>query len=222
MKKVWIFITAVSVFACTSSDKSAVESTKSNSKEDKVQTHDSLNSSIVINDEIQSDSALLIGLSRTIINEFNSNSFEFKNLDKYISSTGLIFVPYGYHNSSNVHLTKDSIWYYWGSNEKIKWGLYDGSGEEISLTLKEYFSEFIWDMNFSQADTVMLDDTKGLGNTIDNIKDYLPNARYVEFYIEGKNPDYGGMDWGILRLIYQKVDEEQFKLIAISHGQWTV
>lgn len=221
MKLICIFL-VVSVFACNSSDERTVESNQDRSEAVEEAVIDSLKLAKEIADETPDDSALLMSISMKIISEFKKETFSFKKIDSIISDKGLHFVPYGYHSPSNVHLPKDSINYYWRSNKTINWGSYDGSGDDINLTFKEYFDDFIWDMDFSQADTVMFENTKGLGNTIDNVHDYMPNAKFVEFYIEGKNPDYGGMDWGILRLIYEKDDNNEYKLIAISHGQWTV
>jgi len=221
MKYVWISLSMM-IFACNNSDEITGESIQNNSENKKEESIDTLISNNEKIEENLSDSALLLATSEKIIHEFKKEAFSFNNINEFISSEGLQFSPYGYHNTENVILPKDSLGYYWSSNEKINWGSFDGSGEEINLTLKEYFEKFIWDMDFSQADTVLYESTKGLGNTIDNLQDYMPNAKYVEYYIDGKNPDYGGMDWGLLRLIYAKDNDGEYKLVAISHGQWTV
>jgi hypothetical protein len=210
------------LFACTNSVEKGekLESQKAaETREEKSDTLEFRNENIT---NSQVDSALLVRTSKEIIAEFKKGVNPFVKINDFISSSGIIFIPYGYHSKDNVFLPKDSISYFWNSEQKVIWGSYDGSGDEIELTFKEYYKEFIWDMDFTQADTVMYEYSMGFGNTIDNLKEYIPSAKYVEFYIEGKNPDYGGMDWGLLRLIYDKDLDGRYKLIGISHGQWTV
>lgn len=164
----------------------------------------------------------LVEKSKKLLEQAKTSGLIAEELLEMIPAKGLRFVPYGYFNGDNPILKKDEIKNKWAKEDKIIWGTYDGSGETIELNLKEYFEKFIWDVNFLKADDIQLNKTRGTGNTIDNLKEVYPEADYVEFYMEGKNPDYGGMDWRLLRMVYAKNSDGKYELIAITHSQWTV
>lgn len=43
----------------------------------------------------------------------------------------------------------------------------------------------------------------------------------VEYYLPGENPDYGGLDWQSLRLVFQH-KEGAWYLVGVIHDEWTV
>jgi hypothetical protein len=43
----------------------------------------------------------------------------------------------------------------------------------------------------------------------------------IEYYFSGFDPQYGGMDWRSLRLVFIK-DSNNWYLAAIVHGEWTI
>jgi hypothetical protein len=42
----------------------------------------------------------------------------------------------------------------------------------------------------------------------------------VEYHFTGFEPDYGGLDWRSLRLVFMQDGDEWF-LIGIVHDEWT-
>jgi hypothetical protein len=101
------------------------------------------------------------------------------------------------------------------------WGAYDGSGNPIDLTFRNYYKEFVYGVDFARPDVVGFDQVVGQGNSIDNIATAYPNGVMVEYHFEGFDPQYAGMDWRSLRLVF----EEQggiWYLVGIVHDQWTI
>jgi hypothetical protein len=101
------------------------------------------------------------------------------------------------------------------------WGVFDGSGEPIDLTFAAYYERFIYDADFSRPDVVGLDETVGQGNTINNIAEVYPEAVTVEYHFEGFDPQYAGLDWRSLRLVFEAHGGSWY-LVGIVHDEWTI
>jgi hypothetical protein len=59
------------------------------------------------------------------------------------------------------------------------------------------------------------------GNSLENIKEVFPNARFVDFHIPGTDQESGGLDWSSIRLGFEH-DEGELKLTVILHSEWTI
>jgi hypothetical protein len=101
------------------------------------------------------------------------------------------------------------------------WGVYDGSGEPIELTFADYYDDFIYDQDFANAEQVGYDEAVGQGNTINNIGKFYPDAVFVEYHFSGFDPQYGGMDWVSLRLVFEQ-QEGVWYLVGVVHDEWTI
>jgi len=147
---------------------------------------------------------------------------DYQNLGNYLEPKGqLMFSPYGHISKQEaVRFSADDLEHV--NNVKIlRWGTYDGSGETISLNIDQYFDKFVYDSRFLEDGTMSINKIQGKGNTIINIAQVFPGSDFVEYYIPGKNPDYRGMDWASLRLIFKK-SGSQYYLQAIVHDGWTI
>jgi hypothetical protein len=107
------------------------------------------------------------------------------------------------------------------SDKVYTWGAYDGSGEPIKLTFEEYLSAFVYDKDFLNAEYVGYDEYIGQGNTINNIFDVYPDGKLLEYYFSGFEPEYEGIDWESLKLIFEEKDGSWY-LVGIVHDQWTI
>jgi len=135
---------------------------------------------------------------------------------------GVRFSPYGY-----VDVDKDLVF----TAEKVKklatdstlyhWGYYDGSGEPIRLKFSDYYKKFIYDVDFLNAEQVGYNKTLGHGNSLNNSFEVYKNSIIVEYYFSGFDPQYGGMDWRSLRLVFEKKNDVWY-LVGIIHDQWTI
>lgn len=104
---------------------------------------------------------------------------------------------------------------------KLHWGSYDGSGDPIDLTFRDYFEKFVYNQDFSSAPQTNVNKLSGKGNTPFNGQEIYPDASYVEFHFPGFDKKNDGMDWESLVLVFRPVGGD-WKLCAIVHGQWTI
>jgi hypothetical protein len=134
---------------------------------------------------------------------------------------GLRFSPYSFVLPEHLAFSPDQLRGLMDDPNIYTWGAFDGSGEPIQMTFKDYFKRFIYSKDFASADQVSLDQRLGQGNTIDNSREFYPEAVVVEYYLPGENPDYGGMDWQSLRLVFQQEDGAWY-LVGVIHDEWTI
>lgn len=135
---------------------------------------------------------------------------------------GLRLSPYTFVNAeSDVVLKPTDVEKLANDTEEKLWGNYDGSGEEIRLTGKDYFAKFVYDKDFLAAPQISVNERVGSGNSIDNAKEIYPDAQIWEFHFSGFDKQYEGMDWESLRLVFQKI-ENHWWLIGIIHDAWTI
>ena len=148
---------------------------------------------------------------------------DFPKLASFINPQwGLRFTPYANIDTNNSQQLSSSQLVELGRSQKrIKWGLYDGSGKPINLSVDLYFDKFVYPKDFLNAEKKSINKSMGGGNSLDNLRDIYPDADYTEFYFSGFDPKYDGMDWQKLRLVFKTQDGHPY-LIAIVHDQWTI
>jgi hypothetical protein len=147
---------------------------------------------------------------------------EYSGLSRYIHpDLCLRFSPYPNLNPENLRFCPAQISALFKSDEVQVWGRYDGTGEPIRLTGPEYAEEFIYDQDYLNAPVVGYNQPVSSGNSLNNIQDIYPEAVFIEYHFPEIDPQYGGMDWRSLRLVYQKIDQIWY-LIAVVHGEWTI
>ena len=134
---------------------------------------------------------------------------------------GVRFSPYSYVLPEHLSFAPESLATLLDDPNTYTWGTFDGSGEPIQMTFKDYFERFVYSKDFASAGQVSLDQRLGRGNTIDNSHEYFPGSVVVEYYLPGENPEYGGLDWQSLRLVFQQVDGKWY-LAGVIHDEWTI
>lgn len=144
-------------------------------------------------------------------------------LSTYIhESKGLRFTPY-----TNIDIENDRVFnseQVIGLNEDntiYNWGNYDGSGHPIDLKFSDYYDEFIYSQDFLNPQMIGNNMTIGMGNSINNIDKAYPNGSFIEFHFTGIDPQYEGIDWESLKLVFEE-DNGNWKLVGIVHDQWTI
>jgi predicted small secreted protein len=134
---------------------------------------------------------------------------------------GLRFSPYAHIEiEASQRFDADKLPEFKQTTE-LEWGAYDGSGDPILLSFRDYFEKFVYDQDFASAPDVSLNELKGQGNVPFNGPDVYPGSSYVEFHFPGFDSQYEGMDWESLILILRLVNGD-WKLCAIVHAGWTV
>jgi len=169
------------------------------------------------------------GNSNTLVSEAFEVMELIKNQDaaglnlKVSPTRGLGFSPYQYVDT-NEHIVFDQnnqIPNMFTDTTAYDWGEYDGSGEDISGEFASYYNEFVYDEEYINPHILGINTIVSSGNMINNIEDIYPNDEYVEFYFEGFDPQYAGMDWSSLTLVFEEVNGTYY-LIEIVHGNWTI
>ena len=141
----------------------------------------------------------------------------------YVHPTeGVRFSPYDNVDiSSDLVFTQTQVVGLMNDAQVYTWGDYDGSGEPINLNFADYFQEFVYDEDYQNPNMIGNNVLFGQGNIINNISDVYPNCMFVDFHFTGFDPQYEGMDWSSLRLIFEE-DNGTWYLVGIVHGQWTI
>ena len=135
---------------------------------------------------------------------------------------GIRFSPYGFIDTvKHKHFTSAQFKAAIQGIEKIKWGQYDGSGEEILLNCKDYFTRFVYNKDFLNAEKKSFNNTIGRGNSLNNLAAVYPGLPFVENYFSGFEKKYEGMDWCSLTLVFAKW-EQTYYLVGMVHDQWTI
>ncbi len=135
---------------------------------------------------------------------------------------GVRFSPYGYVDIKNdLVFTAEELKKLATDSKPYLWGYYDGSGEPISLSFSDYHKKFIYDVDFVNAEQVGYNKTLGHGNSLNNSFEVYKNSIIVEYYFSGFDPQYEGMDWRSLRLVFEKKDDIWY-IVGIIHDQWTI
>ena len=133
---------------------------------------------------------------------------------------GVRFTPYAYLMEEQLVFNPEELSVLMESEVVYTWGSYDGTGDPIELTFREYYNEFIYSADFLNPDEIGVNERIGQGNSLDNIAEFYENPTYVEYYLSGTE-EYAGMDWQSLRLVFTLEDGRWF-LIGIVHDQWTI
>lgn len=121
-------------------------------------------------------------------------------------------------------IRKDQLMRMWASPKRHNWGGggYDGSGDPIWLTFKNYHGRFIFDHDFSRAKSIAYNpETMSHGNTPNNIRALYPQAIAVEYYFPGFDSKRSGMDWSSLWLVFEKKGSVWY-VVGIVHDEWTI
>lgn len=67
---------------------------------------------------------------------------------------------------------------------------------------------------------IFTDTESGQKSIHTNVSQVYPAGEFVEFYFAGFDTEFGGVDWGSLRLIFEQLDDGWY-LVGIVHYQTT-
>ena len=143
-------------------------------------------------------------------------------LRKYFSEDGVLFSPYGYIDSArSKKLSPDDLIAAISKNWILTWGSYDGTGDPIKLTVKDYLKKFVYNADYVNAEAIGFDEVIKQGNSTNNLKEIYPNHHFIDYHFSGFDQKLKGIDWTSLRLVFEKINGEYF-LVAVIHDQWTI
>ncbi len=172
-------------------------------------------------DLLYKNDSVLLSLTTEILTAIKDK--DYKKLTEYIHpKDGIRFSPYGFIDTANdVTATRSTFRLNAYTNKKRIWGYYDGSGDPIKMTSKEYFKRFVYDADFLNAEKTSLNQCLGSGNSQNNILIIYDDLPFTESFFPGIDEQFGGMDWRALRLVYKEY-EGKYYLVAIVHDEWTI
>lgn len=142
-------------------------------------------------------------------------------IDDIHPTLGVRFSMYAYVQPQKDKVFSRSQFAQYLKESKIRftWGERDGVGDLLVIPLPQYLNDWVNAKTFDNAE-VFVNEFKGSGNSINNIKKIHPNADIVEFYYKGSE-EYSGIDWRALRLVFENYQGKRY-LVAIVNDQWTV
>lgn len=103
----------------------------------------------------------------------------------------------------------------------LDWGIFDGTGDPILATRRDYYKRFVYDADFFSAPVIGRNTRVSYGNLINNVAEFYPDAVWIEFHFPQIDPQYMGMDWRSLTLVLESVDGIYY-LVGVVHGEWTI
>jgi hypothetical protein len=175
--------------------------------------------SLAFSAHAQTEKAQVLAKSKQVLVALKNK--DAKTLATYVHpAKGVRFSPYG-----NVDTEKDLTF---RRKDVVKiyalpayvWGQADGSGDDIKLNFAGYHKNFIYDKDFARAPKVGYNRVVKQGNTIVNVAEAYPKAKFVEYHFPGTAKN-DGMDWRSLRLVFEKSGKNWY-LVGVSHDQWTI
>jgi len=160
-------------------------------------------------------------ISNKVINAISTKHF-YAISEIVHPAKGVRFTPYTYVSVDNdVVFNIEKIESFLSNQDVYLWGQYDGTGFEISLTPNEYYDKFIYTEDFLYPEEIGYNEVLSRGNMLENQFEVYENAIVVEYYFSGFNPEYEGIDWRSLRLVFEEYEGE-WKLVGVIHNQWTI
>ena len=167
------------------------------------------------------DDSLIFCLSKTVLISIKNK--DYKKFSQFIhQKLGIRFSPYAYVDTSvNMKFTPSKFMEEIANRNKFKWGRYDGSGASIFLTIENYFSKFVYNADFVNAEKFSLNKMIAGGNSRNNLEAVYSGCNYSESYFTGIDKKNKGMDWCCLRLVFKK-ENNIFYLVGLIHDQWTI
>ena len=135
-------------------------------------------------------------------------------------SKGLQFSPYVHAANSDRKFARSRVRALGQTQQRYLWGSYDGTGDPIRLSWREYFLKFVYNRNFAATPNVSYNVIKNRGNTPNNLHAFYPGSIVVEYFTpDPKEAD--GFNWQGLWLVFQPRGTNWY-LVGIAHDQWTI
>lgn len=220
-KLLTILTTCLLASACAAPSISASGSTDSTIRSDGSSSSNNNASATTQNSASQSKETQILQQAEQIQNYLATDNY--KALTAFIHPTkGVRFSMYAYvHKDSDKVFSREQFTtYLQQSRIKFTWGAKDGSGELHITTLPDFLNNWVAAEQY-EVKSATFNKFQGSGNSLNNLKEAYPSADFVEFYHSGKNPEYQGMDWRAMRLVFEEY-QGKYYLVAIVNDQWTI
>lgn len=150
-------------------------------------------------------------------------SKDYITLSTYVHpQKGVTFTPYStVEPEANLNFSVSGIARAGEDPLQYIWGITDGRGSPIQLTMADYFAVYVFNADYTQAPIIGVDRVIGSGNAPENVAEAYPQGRFVEFHFPWLAKENKGFDWCSLKLVFEEYNGD-FKLVGIIHSQWTI
>jgi hypothetical protein len=142
-------------------------------------------------------------------------------LEKLTSSHGLSWNEWPSLDLSRVDVAKTDISKIPSDTNVYLFGYTDGKGDPINLTRSAYIDTWIYNRDYLNADEVGVNRVIGKGNSLDTILTDAGNRTVVAFHFKGFEPEFKGMDWTTLYLVFD-FENDAYKLRGIAKNNWSI
>lgn len=168
-----------------------------------------------------SSNCILLSRAYTVLNALKDQDYAALSAMVH-PQKGVTFTPYSTVDAqANLNFSAQDVARLANNTEKYIWGLTDGEGAPISMTMADYFATYVYNTDYTQAPVIGIDEIMASGNSLENVAEAYPEGRFVEFHFPGLQPTNQGFDWCSLKLVFE-VYSGDYKLIAMIHSQWTI
>jgi len=134
---------------------------------------------------------------------------------------GVIFSPCATVNlTTDRHFSSEQIASLGSNTNVYVWGVFNGSGEPITLTPEEYIARFIPAAEHIDAAVLGINQVIRSGNALENLTDIFPNASFVDFHIPCQQIT-DEPNWRSLRLAFEE-HNGYLRLVAIMYNKWAI
>src|SRR5690606_41192456 len=82
--------------------------------------------------------------------------------DFHVTGVQTCAIPIFHH----VHFFRDEFMQQVQTGDSLLWGMYDGTGKDILLSVEGYFDKFLYDVDFLNAEQVSVNEVLGSGNSL--------------------------------------------------------
>ena len=167
------------------------------------------------------DNSLLLQTACAVVSALDEK--DYPSLAQLVHSRlGVTFTPYSTVDlTTDLTFTAEEIRALAGNTQRYIWGITDGSGAPIEMTMQEFMDAYIYAADYSKAPSVGIDEILQTGNALENVDEVYEDARFVEFHYDGLDPALEGLDWCSLKVVLLPEGDE-WRLIGLIHSQWTI
>ena len=148
---------------------------------------------------------------------------DFAALASYVHpDRGVTFTPYSTVDfDTDLTFTAEQIRGLEQDPTTYVWGLEDGRGLPIQMTMVQYLDRYVWDADYTRAPEIGIDRIVTSGNALENLTEAYEGCRFVDFCHPSADPVNDGLDWSSLKLVFQ-AEGSRWYLVGIVHGEWTI
>jgi hypothetical protein len=209
-----IFLSLITVVTgCSKENKASVSVQKNNTETAKKDSIPKIQEPVKL-----SKNELLKDLNNEILASLKSKDYD--RFSEFIHpQKGIRFSMYAYvQPEKNKHFTREEFIKYIPMRTRFTWGEKDGTGDLLIISLKDYLEKWVFKRDFTKSE-FYLNEFKGTGNSLNNLKKIYPNLNFTENFIPGSEK-YGGMDWNALRFVFEEFQGEYY-IVAVINDEWT-